>query len=705
MKLIAVIGVFALLISCSGSQASSVPDDLESSGGSMAADGTEVGGNSRNTGGGIGRSSGGTGGTTTTVGIGGGGTSIKASTGGANATGGRATTGGTRASGGASLSGGSNSLATGGDSASGGNLSSSGGISSGGKLGSGGSISSGGKLGSGGSASSGGKLGSGGSASSGGKLGSGGSTGSGGASGAGGAGGNTGVDLVTVCASRTCYFVDADSGADSNDGRATNRAWKTLAPVNSQTFKGDDWVLFKAGTTYSPPSGSSVALSLHGSGTSDHPIVLDVYGAGSKPLIRAGGILTAMQLENVSFWEVNNLEITNFNASAPTQRQDNRTGIRLKASSGVRSHLYVRNMYVHDVTSNLTKGTEGHGILFESSGTAYFDDVRIENNYLLRTDRNGICQQGTGAKSTNVRIRYNLLEHVGGDGIKLWGSSGGLVEYNVLHGGNERALDASAGMWPFASTNSVFQFNEVSGMKQTVDGFAFDSDYDTDTSLFQYNYSHDNDGGFFLICSPNSSFNKNTTVRYNISVNDGINDKRNNVTPNIGFASGAGFTISGQIYDAKIYNNLVYIDKNAYGALNIPVVRFGTWIDNSDQSNGKDGRPRNTALSNNIFYVATGATGRWEELAQGLQTTFTRNSYFGNLMTGRPVDATAITSNPLLVNPGSAPNGLDQLSGYMLQSGSPLRSAGVLMSANGGRDFWNNPVSATLAPSVGPHEP
>ena len=48
-------------------------------------------------------------------------------------------------------------------------------------------------------------------------------------------------------------------------------------------------------------------------------------------------------------------------------------------------------------------------------------------------------------------IRNNLLEDIGGDGIKIWGSNGALVEHNIIRGGRMRAQDAAAGIWPFDS--------------------------------------------------------------------------------------------------------------------------------------------------------------------------------------------------------------------------------------------------------------
>ena len=130
------------------------------------------------------------------------------------------------------------------------------------------------------------------------------------------------------------------------------------------------------------------------------------------------------------------------------------------------------------------------------------------------------------ARSVNVVIRGNLLEDIGGDGIKLWGSNGGLVERNTLRGGRTRCQDYAAGIWPFDCDDAVIQFNEVSGIKGIKDGQGFDSDYLCRRSVFQYNYSHDNDGGFMLICTPGNSYNEDTVIRYNISQNDGLNSAR-----------------------------------------------------------------------------------------------------------------------------------------------------------------------------------
>ena len=84
-----------------------------------------------------------------------------------------------------------------------------------------------------------------------------------------------------------------------------------------------------------------------------------------------------------------------------------------------------------------------------------------------------------------------LLEDIGGDGIKLWGTDGGFIEKNVVRKARARCNDkeAAAGIWPFACDDTLIQFNEVSGHLGTKDGQAYDSDYWCRRTVFQYNYS------------------------------------------------------------------------------------------------------------------------------------------------------------------------------------------------------------------------
>ena len=491
---------------------------------------------------------------------------------------------------------------------------------------------------------------------------------------------------------RGYYYIDSENGDDSNPGTSPNEPWQSLDPVNAQTFFPGDRIFFKAGTTYTGQ------LKPQGSGSAAKPIIIDMYGEGTKPRIDGeGDVLDTLLLENVEYWEVNNLEITNL---GPT-RVNWRTGVRVSANgSGTLHHIHLKNLYVHDVNGSLDKSTEGCGIFWECKGTelSRFDDLLIQDCHVVRTDRNGICGRSTFTDhssnwfpSLNVVIRGNLLEDIGGDCIKPWGCDGCLVEFNTVHGGRQRCEDYAAGIWPWSCDDTVIQFNEVSHVKGTKDGQGFDSDYNCQNSLFQYNYSHDNDGGFILICGPSPSSSNigtlGTVVRYNISQDDAERT----------------FHISGGgVQNTLIYNNVIYVEP----ALDIPLVLFGSW----------DGWPDDSQFYNNIFYADgtlryayalsrndDGTYNYASGFGSATNIVFSNNVYYGNHV-DPPYDPNAITADPMLDAPGSGADGTDTLTGYMLTTGSPCIDAGVYIPDNGGFDFWQNPLPDMSVPDVGAHQ-
>jgi len=473
------------------------------------------------------------------------------------------------------------------------------------------------------------------------------------------------------------FYIDSVTGDDGNDGFSPSQAWKTLTPVNTMTFIPGDRILFKAGTSYTG------RLKPLGSGEDGNPIIIDIYDNGDKPRIDGeGNVNPTLSLENVEYYEVSNLEITN---TGPT-RVAGRKGIGISANSialPIAHHIHLKNLYVHDVNgSNVKDDGGGTGISVECNGAnSRYDDLLIENCHLVRTDRNGIgfwnnwCDPaGDWNPSTNVVIRGNLLEDIGGDGIVPIGCHGALVEYNTLIGGRTRAQDWAAGMWPWGCTDTIFQYNEVSGMVGTKDGQAYDCDWQCGGTIFQYNYSHDNDGGLMLVCSKGGSVYgcRNSIIRYNISENDGSNSRI--------------FHISGNTTNTKIYNNIIYVGSH----LNLKMVKFDQW-------NG--GTPDGTQFYNNIFYVDGTVS---YELDTHTNTFFENNVFYGNHVSP-PSDPYAITSDPMLISPGSGGSGLDSVEGYKLQTGSPCITAGQTIADNGGRDFWCYLLDSGKNPDIGAH--
>ncbi len=240
-----------------------------------------------------------------------------------------------------------------------------------------------------------------------------------------------------------------------------------------------------------------------------------------------------------------------------------------------------------------------------------------------------------------------------------------------MQGGRQRAEDYAAGIWPWSCDNTVIQFNEVSGMKGTKDGQAFDSDYNCRNTLFQYNYSHDNDGGFMLVCSPRVRPGNigcvDTVIRYNISQNDGARL----------------FQISGPVS----------------GHASITTCSLSRRTGTSTRFSSRIGRAwLDTAFANNIFYVE--GTARFD-FGYSTSNVFEHNVFYGT-HDGCPDDPHAILADPKLVRPGSGGSGFRTLNGYKLQAESPCIGRGLTMPQPGDRDFWARHGQGARFPTSGP---
>ena len=107
-------------------------------------------------------------------------------------------------------------------------------------------------------------------------------------------------------------------------------------------------------------------------------------------------------------------------------------------------------------------------------------------------------------------------------------------------------------------------------------------------------------------------------------------------------------------------------------------------------------------VSNNIFYNLS-PTARFSFDGSD-SPTFDYNVWYGQHVTGEPAEGNKLTSNPLLVSPGSGGNGINTLDGYKLQAGSPAINSGLTIANNGGRDHFGNIVPQNSVTDRGAHE-
>ncbi len=464
------------------------------------------------------------------------------------------------------------------------------------------------------------------------------------------------------------YHVDSERGDDRADGSAPESAWRSLEKVRSIELKPGDRLLFKAGARWQG------VLQPRGSGTAEAPVRIGRYGEGPAPRIDGGGTRDAVLLENLSHVVLEDLEITNLGE----KREPWRTGVRILArGAGPVRGVRLARLHVHDVNGDLRKDHEGCGIFFEAlpGKDSHFDGLVIEQCRVERTDRNGICQRGYGwPRSRNVIIRGNTLEDIGGDGIKLWGTNGGLIEHNIVRRARARCAEqeAAAGIWPFACDDTVIQFNEVSGTVGTRDGQGFDADYQCRRSLFQYNYSHGNEGGFMLVCGPGRSINEDTVIRYNLSVNDGVKSAR-------------VFHFGGASQRTRIYQNTIVLGAHQ----DLPMMLFTEW-------NG--GTARGVVFTNNLFIVRPGGRATYQlKPAEGVVF---EDNHFAGRHEGLPDGIAVHGALPSFAGGLDPLPGLAAAAAFRPAAGAPFPKGRPIADA-GTRDLLGTPLPRDGSPAMG----
>ena len=324
------------------------------------------------------------------------------------------------------------------------------------------------------------------------------------------------VSVAFAAETTAVYYVDAVSGSDAAAGTSPETAWKTLAKANAVTFRPGDRLLLKSGATY---AGGFYA---HGSGSAEAPVLLSSYGEGSRPLIdnQTGGF--AIVLENVSYWTVENLEIT-----APGGKS-----LYVRASGGKNAeYVTVQHCVFRDISLNSHSNSDA-AVFIDNDRSAsrvrhlHLDDLKITNVPW------GVQMEGIMAEYDsfyrNPAESFNsdyLLENLYISNAKY----GGIVLASVRNATvrNCRVLNsATAGggayapLWTRHTDSSVIEYCEIAGSTNGQDGMAIDFDGWSTNNTARYIYSHDNTR-FMRNCVYDSATKNAGNSVYNcVSVND-----------------------------------------------------------------------------------------------------------------------------------------------------------------------------------------
>ncbi|MEU2245924.1 right-handed parallel beta-helix repeat-containing protein [Streptomyces sp. NPDC019224] len=467
------------------------------------------------------------------------------------------------------------------------------------------------------------------------------------------------------------FYVDCAATAPGDGSR--HHPWTTLDDANAHTFGPGDRLLFHRGST------CTGTLTPRGAGSAAAPVTVSDYGSRSAPraVLDGAGAHDVILLADTQHYRVSNLEITN-----PAAPGTERNGIRLRLTDyGTARGFELDHLYIHDVRGGdfktLTGSSAIHIAVEGTTRASSYDGLDIHHNLIEDVDREGVYFKSTFSKrdlvgnqqdpqafpgdwtpSTHVRISYNTLRSIGGDGMKLDTTAGARVDHNRVDGFQLRSPSANAGIWTFNTDDTTVEYNEVSGGGNTHDGMSFDADGASRRTVFQYNYSHDNKGGFLLVCPYSGAKTVDTVARYNVSRNDGERLLQN---------------CWGPILNTQVYNNTFVNSKDT-------VPKYLVQDDNSSPAT----TVHEQHITNNLFVSEdTGGYG-FTHPTSGL--AFDHNAFHGVTMT-RP-NPGGITVDPLLRDD------------FRLGAGSPALAAGAVVENNGGKDYFGNRLKPG-APNIG----
>ncbi len=440
----------------------------------------------------------------------------------------------------------------------------------------------------------------------------------------------------------TTYYVDSIGGSDSNSGTSENDAWKTLVKADSFTYSAGDKLLFKCDGVF---EGTFTAK---GSGVQGNHITIGSYGSGERPLLLTNESKTVITLQDVSFWTVENIEIT-----AP---QGN--GILIYFYDKIVSDINILNVSMHDIQNSFsdtwnsslraalrifgvshTLGTSARNIYVY--GCEIYDcDYAIFTGWNFGNDEYYPYNDNIVVDSCSIHDLY--------DDAFIMANTNNIVLRNstVINTCQSSGVYVTAPVWISFSERAIIENCEIAGAKNILDGMAVDFDDCANNSTIQYVYSHDNTR--FMRNCPYTPHHNNT-VRYCLSVND------NRGSSNAGGGAGE--------YNFKFYNNTI---------VNSQTISFTGVYEST--------------IQNNIFCMSPGYPVNYKKENNCI---ISNNCYYDSF---RP----SLDSESIVRNPQFSGTDYTDRDSFILKSCSPCIGAGVQVEEDmGEHDFYGNALTST----------
>ncbi len=462
----------------------------------------------------------------------------------------------------------------------------------------------------------------------------------------------------------TNYYINAESGRDTNKGTSVKLAFQTIDAVNLVSLKPGDSVLFASGQKF-----VGMLVIKNSNGALKQPIVISSYshkGKNERPTIDAGNQLNALLIQNSSHITVKGIEFTGmtpYPKTDSTNKSAMKCGVLVELTKEEsQGNIILTDLNVHDVYFNQPGFTRSAAETKSANGTqSYGWGIRIINNTkqgklsnikLLKTTIYNVSHTGLKATATKngivqLEIANCVVNNTGGPGMQFSGVNNAHIHHNTInHSGStsdSRNWGRGSGLWTWSCSNFVIEHNRFENANGPADSAGVHIDYNCNDIIIQYNVSANNAGGFCEILGNNY----NCAYRYNISINDGYRIKGENGA----FQEGKIFWLSGYVGDQKkntgpynsyFYNNTIYVAKN-----------ITPKIAASSSANG-------VLIANNIFYFESAAQSvAGDQKKKELDTDVIPNVEFNNNLFLRAnnwpsnfpfKDASPVFGNPVFKN-------------------------------------------------------
>lgn len=219
------------------------------------------------------------------------------------------------------------------------------------------------------------------------------------------------------------YVNSADPHADDSGQGSIDRPWKSLAAVNSHTFKPGDSVYFARGSSYAG------GVEIRNSGLPGKPITLGAYGSGAAPRFTnpSYGVLHGNMIQVHGSWIV--IDGLCFHDGVPAPPPADPNAFQkgdLDPAPRTIAAVFIASTAKHVIVRNC------EAINCPVAVRSYGEYALITKNYLHDCTTQFLSDPNWGPVAimlmvSNQEVSYNRIEHyymVGG----TWGADGGAIE-------------------------------------------------------------------------------------------------------------------------------------------------------------------------------------------------------------------------------------------------------------------------------------